>query len=136
MYADGLVNAEAYEKGVRRLAGAVGQDLAQAYLEMAAAGEEGYEYMEDSEELATQAAIKHLEYNEAICELIDNAEDYAKVMENVTDSVNGAGKATTKNEQGFKDLKKTMTKLFNATEDFVDDDTFMKFLKSVDTKDF
>lgn len=108
------------------------RDVANEFQELAEAGDEQYVSLKDNANLATDSAVAHLRLNEAVLELAENQEDYIQILKDYQSNTKKADKATLANEDSCEDLRKSLAKLLNVTEDMVDAD----LLDAIDPDDF
>ena len=107
------------------------EDVARSMLEMADAGEEEYQYLKDSPELASDAATRYVRLQEAIEDLKDNYEEYGEELTKLRKTEDKLDKANLSNSETFKKLKKSLANLLDTSEEFMDVD----FLDKLDPKD-
>lgn len=108
------------------------EDVKDAFLDMAEAGEDGYESLEGNEEAAQDAALRYVRLQEAVKDLCDNYEDYDQVLTDVQKSTSKADKAMAANSESGQKLKKSLAGLLGTTEDLISTD----LLDAIDPKDF
>ena len=108
------------------------QDVAEGFAEMAEAGVEGYEGLNENAELASDAATRYVRLQEAVLDLSENYDDYEEVLTGVRKAANKVDKAYAMNSESGKKLKTTLAGLLGTTEDLIDAD----LVGAIDPKDF
>ena len=107
------------------------EDVTDAFIDMAEAGEEGYEILGKDAEAAKDAAIRFGRLQNAVLDLSENLDDYKDVLKDVVGAQSDIDKAVVENSEGFKSFKKSIAGLIGTSEDLVDVD----FVKLIDPKD-
>ena len=108
------------------------ETVADAFRDMADAGVEGMEALQDDEEAVKDASVRYMQLNEAIEDIYDNYEDYVDVLKDVRNATSKADRAMATNTDSAKKLKVSMAGLLGTTEDMIDAD----LLAAIDPKDF
>lgn len=132
MLREGLINAEAYDKAIESVMDVefeaegldveAANDVADAFREMADAGEAGTEALQDNEEAVKDATVRYMELNEAITDIYDNYDDYIDVLKAAKKASTPLEKATLLNEKSAKSLRTSLAGLLGTTEDLIDAD--------------
>jgi len=97
-------------------------DVADAFREMADAGEAGTEALKDNEEAVKDATVRYMELNEAITDIYDNYDDYIDVLKAARKASTPLEKANLLNEKSARSLRTSLAGLLGTTEDLIDAD--------------
>ena len=108
------------------------QEVAEGFADMAEAGEEGYDSLNENAELASDAATRYIRLQDAVLDLSDNYDDYADVLKGVRSASDEVDKGYAANSESGKKLKKSLAGLLGTTEDLIDAD----LLEAIDPGDF
>ena len=108
------------------------QEVAEGFADMAEAGEEGYDSLNENAELASDAATRYVRLQDAVLDLSDNYDDYADVLKGVRSASDEVDKGYAANSESGKKLKKSLAGLLGTTEDLIDAD----LLEAIDPGDF
>ena len=108
------------------------QEVAEGFADMAEAGEEGYDSLNENAELASDAATRYVRLQDAVLDLSDNYDDYADVLKGVRSASDKVDKGYAANSESGKKLKKSLAGLLGTTEDLIDAD----LLEAIDPGDF
>ena len=108
------------------------QEVAEGFADMAEAGEEGYEGLNENAELASEAATRYVRLQDAVLDLSENYEDYVDVLKDVRSASNKVDKGYAANSESGKKLKKSLAGLLGTTEDLINAD----LLEAIDPNDF
>jgi len=132
MLREGLINAEAYNKAIESVMDVefeaegldveAANDVADAFREMADAGEAGTEALKDNEEAVKDATVRYMELNEAITDIYDNYDDYIDVLKAARKASTPLEKANLLNEKSARSLRTSLAGLLGTTEDLIDAD--------------
>ena len=82
------------------------QEVAEGFADMAEAGEEGYDSLNENAELASDAATRYVRLQDAVLDLSDNYDDYADVLKGVRSASDEVDKGYAANSASGKKLKK------------------------------
>lgn len=108
------------------------QEVAEGFLEAADAGDEMYAALKGNAEKASDVARDYIRMNNAVLDLSDNYDDYAKVLKDVQGAQKDADKAMIANTKTGKAFKKSLSDLIGTSEKMIN----TKFLDAIDPADF
>lgn len=86
-----------------------------------------------TDQAAEQAALRYARLNKGVQDVAKNTDDYVAVLKASKKATDAVSKANLKNEDSYKDLRKSLANILNTSEDLVDID-FMQNLNPADLK--
>ena len=119
--------AEMYDLAVDQV-----EAIADAFLDLAEAGEEQYESLKDDAEGLKDAAVRYARLQDAVLDLSENYDDYKDVLKDIHDASDDIDKAMIANSKNGKALQKSLAGLLGTSEDLIDAD----LLAAIDPDDF
>lgn len=84
-----------------------------------------------TDQAAEQAALRYARLNKGVQDVAKNTDDYVAVLKASKKATDAVSKANIKNEDSYKDLRKSLANILNTSEDLVDID-FMQNLNPAD----
>ena len=108
------------------------QGVADAFIDLAKAGEKSYGILDENAEAAKDAAIRYGRLQKAVLDLSSSYDEYKNILTDLRAAQDKAAKQLVIGQEGYKKLQRSMADLLGTSEKYMDSN----FLEAINPSDF